>query len=500
MKILTAEQIREVDALTIEQLPISSLGLMEQAASAFVAWFIDRYSPKSRVVVVCGTGNNGGDGLAISRLLLEKNYEVEVFVIRSSGGASDDFIKNEERLSNLLTIQTITESSSVKDLSNSDIIIDAIFGSGLSRPVEGLYANVIEAINASKALVVAVDIASGLLASRPVKEGAIIRPDHTVSFQIPKLAFFMPENEYYTGSWHMVDIGLAKAAIADQSTEWFMIDQEMIKPLIKRRNKYAHKGTHGKGLIMAGSYGKMGAALLSARAALRAGIGLLTMYIPRCGYDIMQGHVPEAMVISDEGDHYLTSYAEVSGYGALGIGPGIGREKETMYGIMQAIQNFDKPVVVDADGLNIISDHREILELLPEYSILTPHPKEFERLVGAWDNDYVRLEKQVQFSKENKVIVVLKGAHTSITMPEGIVYFNTSGNPGMATGGSGDVLTGVLTSLLAQGYAPAEASLVGVYLHGLAADIVAEQRGQIGMIASDLANSLPMAYRELSSN
>ncbi|UII28945.1 NAD(P)H-hydrate dehydratase [Fulvivirga maritima] len=496
MKIISATQTKKVDQYTIENEPISSIDLMERASSAFVDWFASHYDPKLSVAVVCGTGNNGGDGLAIARLLHERHYKVAVYVVRKSDNSSDDFAVNEQRLEDMLVINTVANETDVPSFDQYQILIDAIFGSGLSRPVEGMYASVINAINDAKAEVVAVDIASGLFADEYSAGGAIVKPYYTISFQLPKLAFMLPENAECVGEWIIKDIGLAGKGIEQQSTAYRYLDRKFVKSFLKRRTKFSHKGNNGRALIMAGSYGKMGAAVLSARAALRSGVGLLTTYIPSCGYQIMQSVVPEAIAQVDEGDHFLTSYAEgESKYDVIGIGPGIGKEQETMFSLMQAIQSFDKPLVIDADGLNIMAEHREILETLPENSILTPHPKEFERLAGEWSNDFERLEMQKEFSSTYGVIVILKGAHTSVSTPQGEVFFNSTGNAGMATGGMGDVLTGVVTALLAQGYAPPQAAFLAVFFHGLAGDIAAENQGIVGMTASDVADSLPAAFK-----
>ncbi|MEX2336206.1 MAG: NAD(P)H-hydrate dehydratase, partial [Fulvivirga sp.] len=458
MKILSATQTRNVDSYTIDHEPVASIDLMERAADAFTAWFIARFGPRSKVCIICGTGNNGGDGLAISRLLTQKNYTVEVLTIKISDNASDDFKRNEQRIPSLTTLKFIHAKDDIPDFHAFDIIIDAIFGSGLSRTVEGLYADVIEAINATDKITVSVDIASGLFADGHSVPGAIVKADHTVTFQFPKMAFFMPENAEYVGRWHIVDIGLMKEAVENQDSSTYMLTAGIISKLLKPRKKFSHKGTHGRALIMAGSYGKMGAAVLCARAALRTGVGLLTMNIPGCGYSIMQSVVPEAMVIADEGDHYLTSYVDMAGYDAVGIGPGIGLEQETVYSLMQTVQSYGKPMVIDADGLNIIAEHREIIEILPKNTILTPHPKEFERLVGTWTDDYERLSKQREFSRQHGLIIIFKGAHTTVSLPSGEVYFNSTGNPGMAVGGMGDVLTGMVVSLVAQKYSPEDAA------------------------------------------
>lgn len=497
MKVLTAEQVRSVDKFTIEHEPIPSIDLMERAAKAFADWIIKHFSPKCSVAIFCGTGNNGGDGLAVARMLSDKKYNVDTYVIKKSNEASMDFKINEKRLKDIKPLNTISEAGDIPDPSQYDIIIDAIFGSGLSRPVEGLYAEVIEAVNNGGKKVIAIDVPSGLFADSHSLPGTIIKASHTVSFQLPKLAFFLAENQEYAGEWHVVDIGLMKEAVEEQKSHHFMITHEMVRQILKPRKKFSHKGTHGRALIMAGSYGKMGAAVLCARAALRTGTGLLTMYIPSCGYDIIQSTVPEAMAIPDEGDHYLTSYTDLDKYDAVGVGPGIGKEQETVYSIMQTIQTSDKPMVIDADGLNILSEHKEMLEILPANTILTPHPKEFERLAGKWTNDFEKLEMQKSFSSRYKVIVVLKGAHTSVSLPSGELYFNSTGNPGMATGGTGDVLTGMITSLLGQGYVQENAAIMGVYLHGLAGDLAAEEIGEIGMVATDITDFIPEAYQQM---
>ena len=498
MKILTAEQTRQLDQYTIKNEPISSIDLMERASAAFVDWFISKYDPKHNIAIVCGTGNNGGDGLAIARMLHERHYKIQVFVVRKSDKSSNDFNVNLQRLEDLVNIKEITSSAEIPSFDHHDLIVDAIFGSGLSRPVEGLYAEVITAINSADQEVVSVDIASGLFADQPTEGEAVIKPAYTISFQLPKLAFLLPENSEYVGDWVIKDIGLSQNGIDGLESSYKYLSINDVKSLVEKRKKFSNKGDNGRALIMAGSYGKMGAAVLSASAAVRSGLGLLTMYIPSCGYEIMQMSVPEAMAQVDEGDHFLTSYADESRYNAIGIGPGIGKEQETMFSIMQAIQSFDKPMVIDADGLNIISEHREILELIPQDSIFTPHPKEFQRLAGDWKNDFERLEIQKEFSKTYGIIVVLKGAHTSITTPEGEVFFNSTGNQGMATGGAGDVLTGVVTSLLAQGYSPKNAACMGVFVHGLAGDLAAGEKGFTGMIASDLVKNLPSALKLLN--
>lgn len=497
MKILSAAQIQEVDQFTIENEPISSIDLMERAVRAFVDLFFEQISPKNTIAIVCGRGNNGGDGLAVARLLIQRHYPVTTYVIESHKSGSDDFEINKKRLSEIAVIQDIGDDSSTPDFGEFDVIIDALFGSGLSRPVEGIYANVVESINSSQRKTYAVDIASGLFADKMTNQGAIINADVTISFQLPKLAFLLPSNYKHVGAWHIVEIGLDQDFIQQQRSAFTYITDKLIKKHIKPRGKFDHKGSWGRALIMAGSFGKMGAAVLAGKAALRSGIGLLTMYVPGCGYNIVQTTIPEAMAIVDDGDHFLTTCPEVKGFDVIGIGPGIGLEQETMMSLIEMVRAFQKPIVLDADAVNLMADHQELLKMLPEGSIITPHPKEFERLVGAWENDFERIEKQKVLAGKHNIIVVVKGAHTTIATPDGEVFFNSTGNAGMATGGSGDVLTGVVTALLGQGYQSIDAVLLGVYFHGLSGNLASFDIGQSSLIASDIIDYLHKAFSSI---
>ncbi len=496
LKILSVDQIKKSDALTIEREPIASIDLMERASCAFTTWFVQRVDNTKKIGVVCGTGNNGGDGLAIARMLKDWNYDVSVWIVHGSGKESEDFLINKQRLTGKLSLVEITSTPSNNLFANYDVLIDAIFGSGLSRPAQGLHAQVINSINTSKAIRVAVDVPSGFFTDIP-SQGEIVKAHYTVSFQLPKLAFLFPENSEFVGDWHVVKIGLDKKSIAEAETNHFVIERNDIKALVKLRHKFDHKGVYGKALLVAGSYGKIGAAVLSAKASMRSGAGLLTTHIPRCGYEIMQTSVPESMVSVDTDDNYFSVIPELNNVDSIGIGPGLGQSPKSKQALKELLQKFSKPIVLDADALNLLAADQTLIQLIPANSILTPHPGEFARLVGAWKNDFERLALQKDLAKKTNSIIVLKGAHTSIASPEGDVYFNTTGNPGMATAGSGDVLTGILTSLLGQGYDPLKAAFLGVYLHGLAGDLAAKSGSEQSLIASDLIDFLPHAYREM---
>jgi hydroxyethylthiazole kinase-like uncharacterized protein yjeF len=497
MKILNVDQIRALDQSTIQHEPIAPINLMERAALAFVDWFADHFPATTTTKIFCGLGNNGGDGLAIARLLLEREYPIEIYVVRYAPRESDDFMHNHRRLK-LVTdnVRYIELSHDIPAIRHNEIVIDAILGSGLSRPTEGIVRSTIEAINRAPATVVAVDIASGLYTDQPNDAtDVIIEPDYTITFQLPKLAFVLPKNGRYVGEWHIVDIQLHKRYIDLAPTPYYFTQARDARLLLHKRDRFSHKGSFGHALLFVGSYGKIGAAVLSTRACLRSGVGLLTVQVPGCGYNVLQTAVPEAMCLPDKNQHVLTGQSEVESsdpaeYATVGIGPGIGKAPETLVMLRELLRTLKKPIVVDADALNLLSENRNLLDKLPRNSILTPHPKEFERLTEKWDNDYQKLTILREFAKKYKVIVVLKGAYSAIATPDGDIHFNSTGNPGLSTGGTGDVLTGVLTALLAQGYDPIEAAVLGVFSHGLAGDRAAEQRGPIGMTASDVVDSL----------
>lgn len=494
LKILSTQQIKDLDAYTIQNKSVSSIDLMERACKAFVNWFVLRFDSSKEVGVVCGTGNNGGDGLGIARILSEWGFTVTVWVVRGPGEESSDFKINLDRMHGKVTVHTFPEKPDAEIFSSCKVLIDAIFGSGLTRQVDGLYAAAITAMNDAKATRVAVDIPSGLFADRH-SDGTIVKANYTVSFQLPKLAFLLPENYDSVGDWYLVDIGLDKSFTKECKTSYYYLTRKSARKLLtKTRPRFSHKGEYGHALLIAGSLGKMGAAVLASRAALRSGLGLLTVHTPSAGNTVVQTSFPEAMVSVDPDENIFSKAPAADAYDAIGIGPGMGQAPATVAALQEVLAT-GKPMVIDADALNILGANRELMHLVPAGSILTPHPKEFERLVGPWKDDFERLEKQVELAQKLKSIIVLKGAHTSIASPDGEVTFNCTGNPGMATGGTGDVLTGVLTGLLAQGYSPRDAAILGVYLHGLAGDMAEREMGVYSLIASDIVNSLPAAFK-----
>jgi hydroxyethylthiazole kinase-like uncharacterized protein yjeF len=499
LKILTAQQTKDLDAYTITHEPLASIDLMERACRAFVGWFTPQFDTSKKIGIVCGTGNNGGDGLSVARLLHDLGYTVKVWVVRGTVSETPDFKINLDRLRNKVEMFEITSSSDQGLFINIHVLIDALFGSGLSRPLDGIYAQVVNCINQANTIRIAIDVPSGLMTDKHLEGSAVVHAHYTVSFQLPKLSFLLPENSQFTGDWSVVNIGLDKSFIEQSETSFYFLERKDISSMLRHRDKFSHKGTYGKALLIAGSHGKMGAAVLASRAAMRSGLGLLTTHVPICGYEILQIAMPEAMASVDDNEKIFSALPSIEGYDAVGIGPGIGLEMETVKAFHSLLTNVAKPLVLDADALNILATHPELLSAIPQNSILTPHPKEFERLAGGWKNDFERLEKLRSFSQQTKTIVVLKGANSAIAMPSGEVYFNSTGNPGMATGGSGDVLTGLLTGLLAQGYTPHETTIVGVYLHGLAGDMAARSKSMNALIASDIIESISEAFRSLDA-
>lgn len=494
IKILSAQQIKDLDAFTIKEQNIRSIELMERACIAFTDYLVHKFDSSKSILVVCGTGNNGGDGLGIARILTLLTYPVKVYVIRGGASESNDFKENLSRLPSSVDCIAL-QGGMPFEFPESDIIIDALFGSGLNKSLEGIYAKAVDSINSKNAIRVSVDIPSGLF-SDSHSSGAIVKADYTVSFQFPKLCFLLPQYQAYVGQWVVVDIGLDKGLIGNVNLNHFLLDESSIKKLIRSRKKFDHKGDHGHSLIIAGSKGKIGANILATYAALRTGSGLVTSLTPKCGQVALQTVVPEAMILIDPEDDYLTQLPDIQKFSSIGVGPGIGLEKKTINFLSSLLSHEIIPSVIDADALNILSENRELQRLVSRNSILTPHPGEFRRLVDDWANDIERLSRQRSLSARLKSIIVLKGAHTSIAFPNGDVFFNSTGNPAMGTGGSGDVLTGILTSLLAQGYLPPDAALIGVYLHGLAGDMAVQERHTI--IASDIIEKIPFALKRLS--
>ncbi len=491
MKIFSASQIREIDQYTINNEPISSLNLMERAAESILGWLLPfLQNQHAEVAIFCGPGNNGGDGLAVARMLTRHDIEVKVFLL-AFGKVSPDHAANLARLPkrSYLSVQHCAVGEPFPHLSEGSVIVDAILGSGLTRPVEGYWARFITYLNQLPNPTVAIDIPSGLFADQAT-QSVTIEAQHTISLQSPKLAMLLPENARAVGQWHLVDIGLHAQIQQELDVDDYIIDARMIADLLTARPKYGHKGNFGHSLLICGSRGKMGAAVLAARGCLRSGAGLVTCHTPACGLDILQISVPEAMALPDPHPDYFSQVDPVAQDRTVGVGSGLGTAELSVQAMGDLLRLVQRPIVIDADGLNILARNTSLLELIPNGSILTPHVGEYRRLFGTDPDDFTRLRRQKELSQSLGVHIVLKGAHTCVTTPSGKAYFNTTGNPGMASGGSGDILTGMITGFLAQGVTPLQACFMGVYLHGLAGDLAKAVQGERAMIATDIIDQI----------
>ncbi|NQZ45043.1 MAG: NAD(P)H-hydrate dehydratase [Flavobacteriaceae bacterium] len=499
MKIFSANQIYEADKFTIAEQQISSDLLMERAAERIFDWIHRRMQgAQVKIHLFCGIGNNGGDGMALARMLFENGYNFDAYVVNYSDKRSPDFLTNLSRLKERKVWPNFLESAaSLPEIGVDDIIVDAIFGIGLNRAPDPWVGELITHLNASRAFILSIDIPSGLFMDRvPEHPDRVINANYVLSFQAPKLPFFLPQTGVYLNQWEVLDIGLSPTYLGNTQTDFGLIGRHEVLPLYRPRYKFTHKGTYGHSLIIGGSYGKMGAVQLAANACLNVGSGLVTALVPECGCLPLQTALPEIMVQVDDGDDQLSEIDVDGDFKAVGIGIGMGTEATTLKAFKGFLKKVGAPLVIDADALNLLAQDKSLLEALPEHAILTPHPKEFERLVGAWKDDFEKVAKAAEFSKTHKVVLVLKGAHT-LVFANGIGHINTSGNPGMATAGSGDVLTGMITGLLAQGYEALAAAVFGVFLHGLSGDIAATEHGYEALTATRMVDHIGKAYTAL---
>jgi len=501
MKLFTTKQIAEIDKFTIENEPIADIDLMERAAMQISNWLVYRFSTEQRMLFFVGPGNNGGDALAIARQMADFNFQCEVFLLDLGKELKGSPATNWQRLEkqDKVKLSKISDISEFPETEPSDVFLDGLFGSGLTRPLKGLPAEIVGKINELPNSVVAIDIPSGLMGEDNTGNNfeSIVKADFTLTFQFPKISFLFAEHEEFTGKWEVLPIGLHPEGIEKIPSDVVFVEKDDVEKLLPARSKFSHKGTFGHALLIAGSYGKMGATVLASKGCLRAGTGLLTAHVPRLGYSIIQTSVPEAMVSIDPHDSMFTEFPDLSPFSAIGIGPGIGLKHNSQRALHKLIEKTEVPMVLDADALNILSEDLEWLKKLPANSILTPHPGEFRRLVGDSENSWERIEKQRKLAKDYNIIVLLKGAFSSIATPDGKLYFNSSGNPGMATAGSGDTLTGVILGLLARRISPADAVVAAVFLHGLAGDLAAAEKSGTALIASDITDFLGKAFLEL---
>ena len=503
MKIFTGNQIHELDKYTIEHEPISSIDLMERASKAIYHAISAEYDNRISFVVFAGPGNNGGDALAVSRMLAENGYNVSVFLFNIHNHLSEECATNKQRILDGKKIKKFTEITVNFDpptLDENTVVIDGLFGSGLNKPLSGGFASLVKYINASACKVISIDLPSGLMCEDNTYNipTNIIKANQTFTLQQKKLAMLLADNQIFLGKIKVLDIRLSQEFIQNTDSPYQMVEENDIRSLLHHRNDFTHKGNMGNALIIAGSYGMAGASVLATKACLRAGVGKVTAVTPRRNYEIMQISVPEAVLQMDKDELYFSEPIDTEKYNAVGIGPGLGSLENTAIALIAQIRRATCPIVIDADALNILANHRAWMQQLPPGAILTPHPKEMDRLNNGINNgSYDRLRKAQELAEHFQVYIILKGHYSALCLPDGHIFFNTTGNSGMATAGSGDVLTGIITGLLAKGYKQEEACKLGMYLHGLAGDLAVKDLGKECLIASDIIKYLPQAFLRL---
>ena len=505
MKIFTSAQIHELDNYTIEHEPIKSIDLMERAAEQLTAAITGLWGNDTKVVVFAGPGNNGGDALAVARMLAKRGYEVAAWLFNTTGRLSPDCKQNRDRLKDVGKLKSfvmVIDEFEPPALGSDTLVVDGLFGSGLNKPLTGGFASLVKYINASPAKVVSIDIPSGLMteSNEYNVRTNIVRANVTLTLQQPKLSFLFPENQQYIGKVKVLDIGISPKGIAAADAHFIVMEHSDIACRLIRRNDFAHKGTMGHALLIAGSKGMAGAAILATRACLRSGVGKVTVHTPAANVVPLQISVPEAILHIDPNDSVMTEAVNTDGFQAVGIGPGLGTEEMTAITAIGQMRRTQCPMVVDADAINILSSHKAWVQQLPSGTIITPHIGEFERLEGSSSDSYERLSKAMILAERLHAFVVIKGHNTAIVSPSGRVLFCPTGNSGMATAGSGDVLTGIITALLARGYKQLDACMIGTYIHGLAGDIAAEEVGKESLVASDIIRCLPKAFKKLETD
>lgn len=502
MKIFTSAQIHELDKFTIENEPVKSIDLMERSAKAITQAITEVWGSQTPVIIFAGPGNNGGDALAVGRMLCDKGYDVCAYLFNVSGHLSEDCVINRKRLFDKKSkaLIEVTQEFEPPQLEAGTLVVDGLFGSGLNKPLAGGFASLVKYINASPAQVVSIDIPSGLMTEDNTYNVRtnIIRADLTLTLQLPKLSFLFPENQMYIGRLKVLDIRLSKQGIEKIDANYTLIEENDIRPRLLHRDPFAHKGKMGNALIIAGSYGMGGASVLATKACLRAGAGKVTTHTPKRNSMLLQISVPEAIIQFDREETIFSEAVDTEDFNAVGIGPGLGTSEQTAIAIIAQLRRTQCPIVADADAINVIANHRAWLQQLPKGIIMTPHPKEFDRLEGPSTDSYERLMKARDLAQRLHGYILVKGHHTSLCLPDGHIMFNSTGNAGMATAGSGDVLTGIITGLLARGYKHEDACVVGMYLHGLAGDIAARELGVESVIASDLIQYIPQAFKRIN--
>lgn len=502
MKLFTNEQIRTIERSTIETEGVLPAEIIERVAEGVADEIASRWRPSKPTIVFAGPGNNGADALASARLLYERGFRPSVYLFNIGGDKlSVECIAARDRLLQStpdIDFIEVTSRFTPPEISQSHLVVDGLFGAGLREELRGGFMSLVQYINEEHPTVVSIDLPSGMFGDwnpRIVNRNTI-HATLTLAIQFPRLCFFMEDNAELVGEWKTIDVGLSQQAISSLPAEFCLVEKRDIHRRLRRRKEFCSKADFGSAILYAGSYGMMGAAQLAARGALRGGVGKLTVCAPKCGYQILQTTVPEALYRNNRGDMILTEIHPERDFSAIAIGPGIGTNEITVKALEDFLSAIDKPVVLDADALNCIALRPAMLNTIPILSVLTPHAGEFDRMFGPQPSSEARLRKAIEMAKFYNIIIILKGRYTAIVRPDGKIYFNSSGCPGMATAGSGDVLTGLLTAMMAQGYPAEIASIIAVYIHGVAGEMAQAKQGEYGVTAGDIADNIGPAILE----
>ena len=505
MKIFTTKEIKAIDARTVELEGLSHIDLMERAAMSVAYEIMSRWRPDRRFIVFAGPGNNGGDALAVARLLKSQGYNrVEVFFFNVPSSRLSECCRiNRDRfvaLENVDYTEVVGGEFDPPALDYGNVVIDGLFGSGLMEPLKGGFTSLVQYINESKAYVVSIDTPSGLLGEWNMGDRRnIVRANLTFAFQFKRLSFFFAENAEFVGECKVLDIALSQDAMRTTRSNFYLVEDYEVKNVLRRRPLHCNKYDFGNMLLVAGSYGMFGAAVLAARAAMRSGVGLMTVHGACSGHDILQISVPEAKYESDHDDWITTDITLKHNYQSVAVGPGIGTDDKTCDALEIFLKNYLKPCVLDADALNCIAKRPNLLDCIVPKTVITPHAEEFDRIFGKHHSEEERLRRAIEVAKKYQLVIVLKAHFTMTVNVDGRVYINANGNPGMATAGSGDILTGIIGALLAQGYDSRTSAVLGVFIHGAAGDMAAVAHGSYGMVAGDIVENIGQVIRNLTN-
>jgi len=503
MKLFTLEDILGIERQTLTQENTKFHDLVERVGNAAANEIASHWRPSVRTVIFAGPGNDGAYALMTASSLLERGYVPHIYLFNIGGNSLNDECR---RCRDILrakyssdVLEEVVTKFNIPELGVSDLVIDGLFGPELRQPLTGGFMSLVRYINESGATVVSLDMPSGMCGdwNHNVSARNVVKADVTLALQYPRLPFFFADFAGLAGQWRVLDIGYSREAAENRQSSFYLIEDDEVRSLLKPREPFSNKSDYGSACLVAGSYGMVGASVLACMGALRAGAGKVTVYGPQCSFSVVQTAAPEAMFMSDKSHHEISDITLPDTFSAIGVGPGIGTSEATVDALDSFIKRYRSPLVLDADALNCIALRPALLNHIPVLSVITPHAGEFDRLFGKQSSHEARLLKAVEVSRKYNLLILLKGHYTTLVRPDGKIYINSSGSPAMATPGSGDVLTGVLTAFMAQGYKPEVAALIAAFVHGRAGELASLRHGQYGVIASDIVNCIGEAIMKI---